>query len=170
MIMINASKDRSGNLAKIEECNDAEIISDVLRKSFITVADEFGFTVVNAPYFTAFTNSEKIQQKLDNGFKVFAYRMNEKIVGTVGFYRENDRHIIERLAVLPEYRHRKIGVKLMEFVENKIKEDNGKIIQLSMVDNNSVLKEWYIKLGYKLIEIKDKKIAFKIAILEKKIT
>ena len=45
----------------IKEIDKSEIAEcvNVIRKSFQTVADEFGFTVENAPRFTAFATTEE---------------------------------------------------------------------------------------------------------------
>lgn len=45
----------------IREINKKEIPDcvEVIRKSFMTVADEFGFTRENAPRFTAFATTEE---------------------------------------------------------------------------------------------------------------
>ena len=62
-------------------------------------------------------------------------------------------YFIERLATLPEYRHKGIGKILMEYIEKKIKENNGKIIEIHVVDENKRLIEWYKKLNYKEIRV-----------------
>ena len=38
--------------------DDIPVCVDIIRKSFETVADEFGFTIDNAPRFTAFATTE----------------------------------------------------------------------------------------------------------------
>lgn len=45
----------------IEEVNEKDICEcvNVIRASFATVADEFGFTAENAPKFTAFATTEE---------------------------------------------------------------------------------------------------------------
>ena len=45
----------------IEEVNEKDICKcvNVIRVSFATVADEFGFTAENAPKFTAFATTEE---------------------------------------------------------------------------------------------------------------
>jgi ribosomal protein S18 acetylase RimI-like enzyme len=41
---------------------------------------------------------------------------------------------------LPEYRHLGIGKELMNFIENKIKENDGKTAEIHIVNNNEILK------------------------------
>ncbi|MCL2833730.1 MAG: GNAT family N-acetyltransferase [Treponema sp.] len=160
----------TGHTGEIAVCRDAALIADILRKSFITVADEFGYTINNASYFTAFITNEKVQKQLDAGFYAYIFTEDGQPAGTIGWYSESGKYIIERLAVLPEYRHRNIGKQLMEFAGNQIKKAGGNLIQLSLVDNNAQLKKWYQNLGYKITEIKDKQLAFKIAVMEKQLT
>ena len=47
--------------------DDIPVCVDIIRKSFKTVADEFGFTIDNAPRFTAFaTTEERLYLQMDN--------------------------------------------------------------------------------------------------------
>ena len=47
--------------------DDVPVCVDIIRNSFKTVADEFGFTVDNAPRFTAFaTTEERLYWQLEN--------------------------------------------------------------------------------------------------------
>ena len=156
-------------LERIEECTDSVILTEIQHKAFITVAKKFGYTIENAPYFSAFIKREKIDKQMIDGCKFYVYKIEENIIGSIGYILENDNYVIERLAVIPEYRHNGIGKKLMEFIENEVKCKNAKKIQLAMVDNNLILKEWYKKLGYKIIETKDKGLIFKITRVEKKL-
>ena len=44
----------------------------LIKKSFLTVADEYGFTIENAPRFTAFaTTVERINWQFDEGRPMF---------------------------------------------------------------------------------------------------
>ena len=154
----------------IEECTDSVVITEIIQKSFITVANEFGFTREKTPTFSAFINKNKIDSEFEKGLKMYVYKICNIPVGTIGYIFENNKYNIERLSVLPEYRHKNIGKKLIEFIENVIKSKNAKIIRLAMVCENKKLLEWYLKLGYRLIEIKEHKgLIFKIGVMEKEI-
>jgi ribosomal protein S18 acetylase RimI-like enzyme len=87
---------------------------------------------------------------------MYGYYINDQIVGCVGYsYYKDQIYFIKRLATLPEYRHKGIGKKLMGFVENIICENNGKIIEINVVDKNTKLIKWYKKLNYKYIRVDD---------------
>ena len=97
---------RHMSLEEIPEC------VQVIRNSFQTVADEFGFTADNAPRFTAFATDE---QRIRYQFCVekrpmFVYLLGTRIVGyySIAIRDENEAEL-NNLAVLPEYRHCRIG-------------------------------------------------------------
>ena len=136
--------------------NDSKIITDILNKAFLTVAQELNYTKENAPKFPAFINSDVIENSLLNGLKMYGYYKDNQIIGCAGYsYYKDNIYFIERLATLPEYRHLGIGKKLMDYVEKKIRENNGKIIEIHVVDQNKALIEWYKKLNFVKIRIDD---------------
>jgi ribosomal protein S18 acetylase RimI-like enzyme len=145
---------KSASLNNIIELKDSSIITDILNKAFMTVALQFNFTKENVPRFPAFITPNIIENQLNNGLKMYGYKDNDQIIGCAGYsYYKDKIYIIERLAALPEYRHSGIGRKLMDFVENKITENGGKIAEIHVVDINIILVEWYKKLGYKEIRV-----------------
>lgn len=148
---------------------DSNIITNILNQAFMTVAQEFQFTKENAPTFPAFINSDRIEQSLENGLKMYGYRIDEKIIGCVGFSHHQDEiFFIERLSVLPEYRHAGIGKKLMQFAETNIKEFGGKIIEIHVVDKNLKLREWYKALHFAEIRIDEiKTLPFNSCVMQK---
>ncbi len=159
-------------MENIIELNDSKIITNILNKAFITVAQQYNFTQENAPTFPAFINYDRIENSLNNGLKIYGYKNNDQIIGCVGysFYKEQI-YFIERLATLPEFRHLGIGKKLMQFVENIIKEIGGKIAEIHVVDKNIVLREWYKKLNYFEIRIDEiKSLPFNSCVMNKDLT
>ena len=138
------------------ELNDSKIITDILNRAFMTVAQEFNFTKENAPIHPAFTNSDRVEVWLNRGLKMYGYKINDKTIGCAGYsYYKDQIYFIERLATLPEYRHLGVGKKLMGFIENKIKNIGGKIVEIHVTDINIVLREWYKKQGYVEIRIEE---------------
>jgi ribosomal protein S18 acetylase RimI-like enzyme len=52
------------------------------------------------------------------------------------------------VAILPEYRHFGYGKALLDFFKDKIKELGGNKITIGIVEENTVLKEWYTTNGF----------------------
>ncbi len=59
------------------------VCADVIRRSFMTVADELGFTPENAPRFAAFaTTAEKLREQLDEQHRLmYVYCSDDRILG-----------------------------------------------------------------------------------------
>jgi len=155
----------------IIELNDSKIITDILNRAFLTVAQQFNFTKENAPTFPAFINSDRIEGSLQKGLKMYGYKYNDQIIACAGYsYYKDQIYFIERLATLPEYRHLGIGKKIMDFVENKIVETGGKIAEIHVVDKNIELREWYKQLGYVEIRIDEiKTLPFNSCVMNKEL-
>lgn len=144
-------------MENIIELKDSKIIANIMNIAFNTVALQLNYTIENAPRFPAFINYDEIEKDFDNGLKMFGYKINGQIIGCAGYQFNNkeDKYFIKRVVTLPEHRHKGIGKKLMEYVENNIRENNGKIIEIYVVDENKILIEWYKKLNYKYVRIDD---------------
>ena len=140
----------------IMELYDNIIIEGILNKAFLAFAQEYNFTKENAPNHLAYINSDKIQIWLNNGLKMYGYEIDGKIIGCGGYSHKNDeKYLIERLATLPEYRNLGFGKKLMEHIENKVKDIGGKIVEIHVTDKNLPLRKWYKNQGYVEIRIEE---------------
>lgn len=72
-----------GNMIKeIDKSNISECVQ-LIRKSFGTVAKEFGITQENAPGFTAFSMSEEklIHQMIEEKRPMYGFFDNDRVVG-----------------------------------------------------------------------------------------
>ena len=163
-------------MENIEKINDSKIITEILNKAFLAFAQEYNFTKENAPNHLAFINSDKVDSWLKNGLSMYGYKLENKLVGCAGNSHLMDQiFLIERVATLPEYRKLGIGKKLMEFNENEIKKNGGKIVEIHVTDKNIPLREWYKKQGYIEIRIEEvnipgiAKVPFKACIMNKEL-
>ena len=138
----------------IKEINKNEISEcvSVIRKSFQTVADEFGFTIENAPRFTAFaTTVERLfyQLEYEHRLMVAYYDDDGKILGYYSIqFLENNECELNNLCVLPEARHKKIGEALIEDAVTRAKSNNCTKMKISIVEENKVLRHWYENHGF----------------------
>jgi ribosomal protein S18 acetylase RimI-like enzyme len=125
---------------------------NVIRASFQTVADEFGFNAENAPRFTAFAmTEERLNWQLDNEHrKMFACCVNDKIIGYYSLLlQQNNECELNNLCVLPDYRHRGIGKKLLENAFEVAKSLNCVKMNIGIVEENTRLRKWYESFGFK---------------------
>ena len=136
---------RRMSIDEIPEC------VEVIRKSFQTVADEFGFTAENAPRFTAFaTDAGRLYyQFTEEKRPMYVYLVGRKIVGYYSLALQDDGSAeLSNLSVLPEYRHRGIGAKLMTSAMLKAKTFGKSVMKLGIVEENQVLRKWYEGFGF----------------------
>ena len=89
----------------------------LIKKAFLTVADEFGFTEENAPRFTAFsTTEERLMWHMDGEHRPMYVFEDDGVL--CGYYslliQENNECELNNVAVLPDYRHKGIGKKLID--------------------------------------------------------
>ena len=123
----------------------------VIRKSFATVAKEFGFTQENAPRFTAFaTTEERLEYQLYNEHRLmYAYFSDdEKIIGYYSLLPDEKKCELNNLCVLPEHRHKGIGAELLKDAFVRAEEKGCEIINIGIVEENTVLRKWYEDNGF----------------------
>lgn len=123
----------------------------MIRASFLTVADEFGFTCENALRFTAFatTNERLAHQMTEEHRPMYAYHENAQIIGYYSLaLQENHECELNNLCVLPEYRHRRIGEKLLNDAYEKAQALGCVKINIGIVEENVMLRNWYEKMGF----------------------
>lgn len=137
----------------IKEIDKSEIAEcvNVIRKSFLTVADEFGFTPENAPRFTAFAITEEwLGYQLEYEHRwMAAYFDDGKILGYYSLqFLENEECELNNLCVLPEFRHKKIGEALIDDAVVCAKNKGCKKMKIGIVEENKVLRCWYEAQGF----------------------
>lgn len=130
--------------------NDFPECIDVITRSFMTVADEYGITRENAPAFVAFATDEaKLTHWMDNQHRpMYGYYDGDKLVGYYNLMISGKECEIGSLSVLPEYRHGGIGSVLVEDALNKAREFGCNLMKLSIVEENQVLRKWYEAQGF----------------------
>ena len=122
----------------------------VIRMSHQTVADEFGFTPENAPRYVAFaTDADRLTWQMVCEHRLMF--LDEEDGRICGYYslllKEDGGCELGSLSVLPEYRHLGIGTKLLEHAMDTARKHNCRMLQLSIVEENAVLRRWYERNG-----------------------
>ena len=130
---------------------DLKACADVIQRSFMTVADRFGFTKENAPRFTAFAvTEEKLARQLEKGLKMTVLRSESGRI--IGYYslapKEDGTCELGNLCVLPEYRRSGYGELLLNDAREKARAAGRKAITIGIVEENTALGQWYEKAGF----------------------
>ena len=140
------------------EPSDFSPAAEAIRASFATVAKDLGLTEQNCPKYVGFvTTGERLQTHHDWGWRLYGLFEADKIIGYVSVSKvapsgdaskSNGAYEIHNLAVLPEHRHKGYGKQLLDFCMAKIKESCGSKVNISIVEENTVLKKWYTAYGF----------------------
>ena len=134
---------RKAERADIPEC------VRVIRTSFRTVADELGVTEENAPRFTAFaTTEERLLWQMYGEHRLMAVDEEDgAVIGYCSVLFGGGECELGNLAVLPGYRHRGIGKKLLDYAVAAAREQFCTVMKLGIVEENTVLRAWYERCG-----------------------
>jgi len=134
------------------DSSDLPRAAEIIRESFATVAKDLGLTEQNCPKYVGFvTTTERLQTQLDWGWQLFGLYENERLAGYVSISKDaenTDAYELHNLAVLPEYRHKGHGKRLLDFCKMKVIELGGGIIKISITEENTALKNWYAANGF----------------------
>lgn len=134
---------------RIAERNDSEILSSIVSKSNKDVAELLGLNIENAPKHPSFCNSDWILADFERSQEYFLSIENGISTGCVAFEQaEKDTAYLNRLSVLPKYRNRGTGAALVKHIINYSKAKSLTNISIGIIAEHSVLKEWYLKLGF----------------------
>lgn len=136
-------------IIRVESKEQLDVCLDIVHKSFQTVADEMNLTKDNCPSHTAFMPIEKLTSQFDNDAPMFLYQYSGSFAGYLSLSINDDSVELNNLAVLPEYRHLGIGKELVDYAITYSKNILGaNKIKIGIVEENTILKEWYEKIGF----------------------
>lgn len=129
--------------------SDLNICADLIRQSFLPIAEKFNITKENSPNYVAFsTDCNKLKNQYDNGREMFVYTDNDKIIGYFSLQITDDECELNNLCVHPEYQYKGIGTILLNYAISYSLQNNLSKIKLSIVNENNLLKDWYSSFGF----------------------
>jgi len=127
----------------------------VIRDSFKTVADDFGLTKENCPTHPSFITTDQLNYLQSRGSHFFGLFEEDVQIGFIAVEKENaELYYIEKLAVLPECRHKGYGASLVKHSLDYIKENGWKKVSIGIINEHTILKQWYMQLGFREISVK----------------
>ena len=126
----------------------------VLKMGFEDGAIRFGQTEENCPYRgrTRLPLSELRKEFLE-GCHMYGYIHDDKLVGFLSLIFDGERMGINDIVILPEYQNKGFGAELMKFAKNEARKRKCGKIRLGMIDDNTQLKNWYERHGFKTISL-----------------
>jgi N-acetylglutamate synthase-like GNAT family acetyltransferase len=157
----------------VESNQDLSEVVKVLNEAHRTVAKEFGFTKDTNPTNSAFITDHTLREQLEKGIELYRLELAHKVIGCIAIEKstkEIDTYYIEKVSILPEYRHHGYGLKIMEYATEKIRANGGKRISIALIDSNTILKNWYLKQGFKETGVKDfPKLPFRVCFMNREV-
>lgn len=130
---------------------DTSIITDIIRTSFLNVANQFNLTLENAPKHPSNCKEEWISSAIEKGIHYFLLEISNlhKTIGCCALEKVNsDISYIERLAVLPSFREKGYGTALVKYAIEQAKRAKIKRIEIGIIADNIKLRRWYENLGF----------------------
>jgi diamine N-acetyltransferase len=165
------AKENDIAIRQISRGEDLEVFAAILRRSFGTVADEFGLTEENCPTNPAFIRKESLDKQSRKKITFYLLYVSGQAVGSIAIEQSPEKdtvYFIERIAVIPELRHMGYGKMLMEFAFDCIRQWGGSEISIAIMDENIRLKKWYKCLGFEETIIREfSQLPFKVCFMHK---
>ena len=136
---------------RVNESDEALDTSvEVIRQSFRTVAEELNLTPENAPTHPSFVTLDQLEELRKKGLVFYGYFLDNSQVGFVAMEKADDSlYYLEKLAVLPEYRHNGYGRELVRFVLDTAAAEGARKMSIGIIYEQTVLKDWYKDIGFK---------------------
>ena len=129
--------------------SELECCLSVIQKSFADIAIQFNLTRENCPNHTSFMTIQNLLYHWDNGFLMYGYYLDNANIGYVSLEdKGNAVFELRNLSILPEHRHKGYGKQLLIFCKAKVRELNGSSISIGIIEENTVLKNWYTENGF----------------------
>ena len=156
-------------IREIANENELENSVRVIADSFQTVAVEFNLTKDNCPTHPSFVTVKQLNEMKRKGLKLCGLFENDVQIGFVAVEKKKHKVFnLEKLAVLPEHRHKVYGGKLIEFAEAYGKNAEGEKLSIGIINEHAVLKKWYETKGFKETSVvKFEQLPFTVCFMEK---
>lgn len=130
---------------------DVALLARLIRESHQDVAVTFGLNGTNCPKHPSFCTEDWITADLARGEKYFILSQNDEPAGCVAYERpKGARELVylNRLSVLPSYRRRGFGSRLVRFILDLARRESIRTVSIGVIGEHTALLSWYGKLGF----------------------
>ncbi len=129
--------------------SNADTIANIVAIANQDVAEKFGLNHDNNPKHPSFYTRDWVLDDFKGGEEYFLYSVAGEAVGCVAFEQPSaEVAYLNRLSVLPDYRHQGIGGQLVKHIFDYAKTKGVSEISIGIIAKHAVLKNWYIQLGF----------------------
>jgi N-acetylglutamate synthase-like GNAT family acetyltransferase len=137
---------------EIKKMNDDGRLDEaarVIRESFATVAEDLNLTRENCPSHPSFTGPDELLEMKRKGVELYGMYIQGRLAGFVALEKA-DREVcyLEKLAVLPEERHKRYGENLVDFACSLAVGQGARTVSAGIINEQEILKSWYKRLGF----------------------
>lgn len=139
------------NVELIREATSADqaTIARLVSESNKDVAIRFGLNATNCPKHPSFCTPAWVEADFARGERYFILEHESVPVACVAYERPTaELAYLNRLSVLPAFRRRGIGARLVEFIIRQAQADAAKTISIGVIGDHVGLQAWYAKLGF----------------------
>ncbi len=128
---------------------DTGDLNRIIRTSFRDVAERFELTAENCPTHPSLCTQEWLQAAVDKGIRFFILVDGENACGCAAMeYAGVNVCYLERLAVLPPYRHWGFGERLVRHVLDEARVAGTERVEMGIIAAQAELRDWYLGLGF----------------------
>ena len=135
----------------IHECKPEEsaTIAMLVSESNRDIAITFGLNADNCPKHPSFCTRDWVKADFVRGEKYFVLEADSKAIGCVAYENPSaELAYLNRLSVLPAYRKRGVGTRLVQHVVEYARSSSIKTISIGVISEHTELQRWYRKLGF----------------------
>jgi predicted N-acetyltransferase YhbS len=128
---------------------DIPLLTRLIRASHEDVADQFHLFPSNCPTHPSFYTEDKVGKDFGKGLRYFIIKAENSPVGCVAMETAGtDTVYLERLSVLPDWRHYGFGEALVKRVFIESLRASISRVEIGIIGEHRMLENWYARLGF----------------------
>lgn len=128
---------------------EVPLLAGLIRDAYRDVAQRFNLTPENCPRHPSNCTPTWIRKDFARGVSYFILEHNGTPAGCAALEKPTtELGYLERLAVLPDYRRRGIGRRLVDHVFEQATDAGLKKISIGIIAEQTDLLMWYRKIGF----------------------
>ena len=145
-----ATDSKSAAALRRLQASDIPVSAQIIRVAFAAIALDYGITQGDYPAHSAFLEEEALMDELRGGAWMIGLFEGGLQAGFLSLRPHGEgAFYLERLAVLPQCRHKGYGEKLLDCATAMVAAAGGGSILLGALHENERLVRWYARYGFR---------------------